>query len=423
MKVLVVGSGGREHALCWKIAASPLLSELYCAPGNVGVAEYARCVELSVDDLAGLTELVERENIDLTVIGPERPLIAGLADVLRERGRLVYGPSAAAARLEGSKIFTDELLARHGISAKGFASFTDPQAAITYVREQGVPIVVKADGEALGKGVKVATTVEEAAEFIRRCLVDREFGPAGERIVIEECLVGQECSIKAFTDGRTVVPMVPSQDHKRIGEGDTGDNTGGMGCYSPVPVVTDELFARMIEQIIEPTVQALAAEGIPYNGTIYGGCILPEGGPEILEYNCRFGDPETQVVLPRLESDLLEVLRATAEGRLGEVEVRWSPQACVCVVVASGGYPGVCRKGYPISGLEAARRDPLVQVFHAGTARDGQQVVTAGGRVLGLSALGSTLLEARDRAYEALAHLSFEGMYYRRDIGWRALEQ
>jgi phosphoribosylamine--glycine ligase len=422
MKVLVVGSGGREHALCWKIAGSPLLTELYCAPGNAGLAEYARCVDLQVDDLSGLAAFVEQEDIDLTVIGPERPLIAGLGDELRRRGRLVYGPSAAAARLEGSKTFTDELLARHCISGKRFASFTDPDAAIAYVRDQGAPIVVKADGEALGKGVKVATSVGEAEEFVKRCLVDREFGPAGERIVVEECLVGQECSIKAFTDGCTVAPMVPSQDHKRIGEGDTGDNTGGMGCYSPVPVVTDEVFAELIERIISPTVEALAAEGMPYNGTLYGGCILPESGPEILEYNCRFGDPETQVVLPRLESDLLEILRATAEGRLHEVEVRWSPLACVCVVVAAGGYPGPYEKGKPISGLQAAGQDPLVQVFHAGTALAGEQIVTAGGRVLGVSALGDTLREARDRAYEAVAHISFDDMYYRRDIGWRALE-
>lgn len=422
MKVLVVGSGGREHALCWKLAQSPRLTRLYCAPGNAGIAGVADCLDLKADDLAGIITFVEAEGIDLTVIGPEHPLVLGLADELRARGHLAYGPSAGAAQLEGSKIFTDELLARHGISAKGFRPFTDPEAAIAYAREFGAPLVVKADGEALGKGVKVCSTVAEAEDFIRRCLVAAEFGSAGNRIVIEQCLVGPECSVKVFTDGKTVVPMVPSQDHKRIGEGDTGDNTGGMGCYSPVPMVSEALFDEMIERFHKPTVRAMEVEGLPYSGTLYGGMILTASGPEILEYNCRFGDPETQVVLPRLKSDLLEILLATAEGRLSEVDVEWSEEAAVVVVIASGGYPGAYEKGKLITGLEAASEVPGVTVFHAGTAAGPEGIYTAGGRVLGVTALGSDFREARERAYEACARIHFDDMYYRRDIGWRAME-
>jgi phosphoribosylamine--glycine ligase len=422
MKVLIVGSGGREQALAWKIAQSPLLTKLYCAPGNAGIAGVAECVDLKADDVAGLADFAEGRRIDLTVVGPERPLILGLADELRARGLPVYGPSAAAAQLEGSKIFTDELLARHGISRKRFAPFSDPEKAIAYAREFGAPLVVKADGEALGKGVKVCGSVTEAEDFIWRCMVESEFGPAGDRIVIEECLVGPECSVKVFTDGETVVPMVPSQDHKRIGEGDTGDNTGGMGCYSPVPAVSDALFERIVQSFLVPTVEAMKAEGTPYSGTLYGGVILPGSGPEMLEYNCRFGDPETQVVLPRLESDLLEILLATAEGRLSEAEVKWSGQAAVVVVIASGGYPGPYEKGKLISGLGDAAKVEGVQVFHAGTSGDDGAVYTAGGRVLGVTATGQDFRQARERAYEACARISFEGLYYRRDIGWRALE-
>ncbi|MCE5239176.1 phosphoribosylamine--glycine ligase [bacterium] len=421
MRVLVIGSGGREHTLCWKLAQSPLLSKLYCAPGNAGTGLQAENVDLKAEDVAGLADFATAQKIDLTVVGPERPLILGLVDEFRRRGLPVYGPTAAAARLEGSKAFTDQILQRHNISGKRFEVFTDLDEAVAYVRAQGAPIVVKADGDAFGKGVKVAATVAEAEAFLRRCLVDKEFGKSGERVVVEECLVGPECSVKVFTDGVHLLPMVPSQDHKRIGEGDTGENTGGMGCYSPVPAVDEALFNSIIDGIIGPTVRAMAAEGNPYTGTLYGGIILTERGPETLEYNCRFGDPETQVVLPRLESDLLEILLATVEGRLDEVQPRWSPQACICVVVASGGYPGSYEKGKVITGLDAANQDPLVQVFHAGTALKDGQVVTAGGRVLGVTALGDDLRQAKDRAYAAIEKIHFEGMYCRRDIGWRAL--
>jgi len=421
MRVLVIGSGGREHTLCWKLAQSPLLSKLYCAPGNAGTALQAENVDLKAEDVAGLADFAAAHKIDLTVVGPERPLIRGLVDEFRRRGLPVYGPTAAAARLEGSKAFTDQILQRHGISGKRFEVFTELHEAVAYVRAQGAPIVVKADGDAFGKGVKVAATVAEAEAFLQRCLVDKEFGKSGERVVVEECLVGPECSVKVFTDGVHLLPMVPSQDHKRIGEGDTGENTGGMGCYSPVPAVDEQLFNSIIDGIIGPTVQAMAAEGNPYTGTLYGGIILTERGPETLEYNCRFGDPETQVVLPRLQSDLLEILLATVEGRLDQVQPRWSPQACICVVVASGGYPGSYEKGKVITGLDAANEDPLVQVFHAGTALQGGQVVSAGGRVLGVTALGDDLRQAKDRAYAAIEAIHFEGMYCRRDIGWRAL--
>ncbi len=420
MKVLILGSGGREHALTWKLAHSPRVTALVCAPGNAGIARHARCVAADLGDIPRLIDLALDERPDLVVVGPERPLVLGVVDELRKRGIPVYGPTAAAARLEGSKAFTDEFLQRHDISRKQFRAFDAPRPAKDYISEQGAPIVIKADGDAFGKGVKVATTVAEAHEFVDRCMVEREFGPAGEHIVVEECLVGQECSVLGFTDGRTVVPMVPSQDHKRIGEGDTGDNTGGMGCYSPVPIVDDQTLDYCVEHFLNHTVRAMAEEGTPYTGTLYAGVILPAAGPEVLEYNCRFGDPETQVIVPRLKSDLAEILLACAEGRLDTVAVEWSDQTCVCVVVASGGYPGPYEKGMPIDGLAAAEELPGVVVFHAGTAlRDGH-LVTNGGRVLGVTALGADYREALDRCYAAVDRIEFEGMYCRRDIGWRA---
>jgi phosphoribosylamine---glycine ligase len=420
MRVLLIGGGGREHALADAISRSPALTQLYCAPGNGGIAQVATCVPIDPEDIPAIVGFVHETAIDLTVVGPERPLIKGLADRLRAEAKLVYGPSAAAARLEGSKAFTDQLLASNGLSSKKFRIFDDPEDATNYIREHGAPIVVKADGDAFGKGVKVCTEVAEALDFVDAVMVRKEFGAAGERVVIEDCLVGEECTIKVFTDGDVVLPMVPSQDHKRIGENDTGLNTGGMGCYSPVPSVNEATQRDIVASIISPTVNAMKQQGTPYSGTLYGGCILTEQGPELIEYNCRFGDPETQVVIPRLQSDLLEVLLATAECKLAGVELEWSDRAAACVVLASGGYPGSYEKGKKISGLDEAATMDDVKIFHAGTALENGDYYTAGGRVLGVTALGDDYDEAFDRAYAAIDRIHFDEMYFRRDIGWRA---
>jgi phosphoribosylamine--glycine ligase len=422
MKVLVVGSGGREHALAWKLAASPSVSRLYCAPGNAGIARQAELVDLKADDLPGLLAWCSDNRPDLVVVGPERPLVLGFADRLREAAIPVYGPSAAAARMEGSKAFTDELLSRHGLSHKRFGIFTDPASARAYVRQHGAPIVVKADGDAFGKGVKVAATIEEAEAFIDRCMVEKAFGPNGETVVIEECLVGPEVTIKVFADGSDILPMPPAQDYKRVGDGDRGDNTGGMGCYSPVPILDAAMHAFILANLVEPTIRALAEEGTPYVGTLYCGCILTDRGPEILEYNCRFGDPEAQVILPRLDSDFVDILQAAVEGRIREVTPIWSDNRSVCVVLASGGYPADYEKGKVITGIDEAEAATGAVVFHAGTALRNGDLVTAGGRVLGVTALGPTFAAARGVAYDAVSRIHFGGMYYRRDLAQRAVE-
>lgn len=420
MKVLLIGSGGREHALAWCLAHSDSIQQIFTGPGNPGTAELGTNLpEIGVEQTQALLDFVQQEAVDLTIVGPERPLIhQAIVDRFREAGLAIYGPTAAAARLEGSKAFTDEFLARHGLSQKTFQIFDSPGAAKTYARQQGAPLVVKADGDAFGKGVKVCATVEEAEAWIDLCLVQKEFGTAGEQVVIEECLVGQECSVQVFTDGETVLPMVPAQDYKRIGDGDTGPNTGGMGCYSPVPALDQATFEYIVEHLIKPTVEKMAEEGSPFTGTLYAGCILTERGPEPLEYNVRFGDPESQVVVPRLEGDLAEILQATVEGRLREVATAWSPQRCVCVVIASGGYPEAYEKGKPVAGLEQVAAGALV--FHAGTAHEDGQLVTAGGRVLGVTALGATFAQARQRAYAAAGKIHFDQIYFRRDIAERA---
>jgi len=421
VKILLVGSGGREHALLWKLAQSPQVDQLFCAPGNAGCAQHAELVALDVEDHEGLADFATAHQVDLVVIGPERPLIRGQADQLRARGLRVFGPTAAAARLEGSKSFTRELLAEHGIPSAQFRAFDDPEQACEYVRKVGAPIVVKADGDAFGKGVVVAETRQQALEAIQETMVDKVHGAAGERVVLEERLVGEECTIKVFCDGKCVVPMVPSEDHKRARDGDRGPNTGGMGCFAPVPAVTPELFDEIIATIIEPTVAAMAQRGTPYTGCLYAGLMLTERGPRLLEYNCRFGDPEAQVVLPLLQSDLAEVLMATAEGRLDEVEVEWSDEAAVCVVLASGGYPGHYEKGKVITGLEQAGAVAGVTVFHAGTAQRDDKIVTNGGRVLGVTAVGADFEQAIARAYQAVDLIHFDEMHVRRDIGKRAL--
>ena len=418
MKVLLVGGGGREHALAWSLARGG--HQVVCAPGNPGTVELGENLPLGVSAVAELLGYAQTHGVDLTVVGPERPLIHdAVVDRFRAAGQTIYGPTAAAARLEGSKAFTDEFLARHGLSHKWFAVFDSPTPAKAYVRRQGAPLVVKADGDAFGKGVKVCATVAEAEDWVDRCLVQQEFGEAGRRVVVEQCLVGPECSVQVFTDGETVLPLVPAQDYKRIGEGDTGPNTGGMGCYSPVPALNPEALEYILTRLLGPTVEKMAEAGCPVTGTLYGGCILTDRGPELLEYNCRFGDPETQAVVPRLESDLGEILQAAAEGRLGEVQPRWSAQCCVSVVVASGGYPGDYAQGREITGIGEAR-EAWALVFHAGTALQEGRLVTAGGRVLSVTGLGGSFAEARGVAYAGAECIQFEGRYFRRDIAERA---
>jgi phosphoribosylamine---glycine ligase len=420
VRVLVVGGGGREHALAWALARDPGVDALFAAPGNAGIEEVARCVPVDVTDVDGIVALVEAESIDLTVVGPEAPLVAGLVDLLEARGRRAFGPTAAGARIEGSKAWAKELLLRHGVPT-GRAEITDDVTrAVMLLDAFEPPYVIKADGLAAGKGVVVTADRQEALEAVESMLVDRAFGSAGDRVLIEEHLEGREVSVLALTDGEAVLPLEPAQDFKRALDGDRGPNTGGMGAYSPVPAVDDATRRRITAEILEPTIAALAAEGVRYRGVLYAGLMLTADGLKVLEFNARFGDPEAQAVLPRLDSDLAEGLLACVEGRLGEVKVAWSPESCVTVVLASGGYPGPYGTGFPIGGLDAAGKSDRVAVFHAGTARRDGRVVTAGGRVLAVSALGTDLADARARAYRAVSQVSFEGAHRRNDIAMEA---
>jgi len=421
MKVLVIGSGGREHALVWKIARSPEVEKVFCAPGNPGVADHAECVDLSVNDLEGLAAFAEDNRIDLTVVGPEDPLARGLSDIFGARRLRVFGPSSGAAQLEASKGFAKAFMLRHGIPTAGYGEFSDPGEAVAYVRSKGAPIVVKADGLAAGKGVTVARDVETAIQAIEEAMVGKAFGEAGKSVVIEECLVGEEASILAFCDGTTVVPMVPSQDHKAVYDNDEGPNTGGMGAYSPAPVVTPEMLAEIEQTVLRPTLEGMAAEGVPYKGVLYAGLMITSAGPKVIEFNVRFGDPETQVVLPRLKSDIVPVLMACCEGTLERQPVEWTEGACVTVVMASGGYPNDYEKGKAIAGIEAAEREEGIKVFHAGTKRKDGRLVTGGGRVLNVTALGRDIAGTIDKAYEAVGRISFEGAHFRTDIGRKAL--
>ena len=420
MNILLLGSGGREHALAVALAASPRCDELYIAPGNGGTAAVGENVLLDAEDPAAVADFARETGCGLVVIGPEAPLVVGVADAVRAVGIPCFGPGAEGAQVEGSKKFSKELMERAGVPTAAYASFTDEAAALAYVREQGAPLVVKADGLAAGKGVVVATELSQAEDAVRACF-DGAFGKAGATVVIEEMMTGPECSLLAFTDGETVRPMCTSQDHKRALEGDRGPNTGGMGAYAPVPIVTDEEHAAMVDAL-EKTVAQLHAEGIDYRGCLYGGFMLTPAGPKVLEFNARFGDPETQVVIPRLENDLVEVVLAVAEGRLSEVELRWSDRWAVTVVLTSAGYPGSYEKGKVITGVEDAEAMDDVTVYHAGTAlTDAGELVTSGGRVLDVTALGDTFEAARDRAYAACEKIQFEGKTLRHDIGLRAL--
>lgn len=418
--ILLLGSGGREHALAKKLAESPRCGTLYIAPGNGGTLQEGVNVALAEDDPEAVAAFAREEGIGLVVIGPEAPLVAGVADAVRAAGIACFGPGAEGAQMEGSKRFSKELMERAGIPTAAYGSFTDEEAALAYVCEQGAPLVVKADGLAAGKGVVVATEQGQAEEAVRECFAGA-FGDAGSTVVIEECLTGPECSLLAFTDGKTVRPMATAQDHKRALEGDRGPNTGGMGVYSPVPIVTDEELAVM-KQVMVDTVAELAAEGIDYRGCLYGGFMLTPEGPKVLEFNARFGDPETQVILPRLENDLIDVMLACAEQRLDDVELSWRDEWAVAVVLTSAGYPGSYEKGKVITGVEDADALDGVTVYHAGTAvTDAGELVTSGGRVLAVTALGDTFEAARDLAYAACEKIDFEGKTLRHDIGLKAL--
>jgi phosphoribosylamine---glycine ligase len=419
MRVLIVGSGGREHALAWAIAASPLVEHLYCAPGNAGIAAEAECVLVAASDTAGLIDFCRHAAIDFVVVGPEAPLVAGLVDALEAAGIAAFGPSAAAAALEGSKVFMKDLSARESIPNARYRRFRDAAAAKAYIAAEGAPIVVKADGLAAGKGVVVAATVAEAHRAVDAMLSEGRFGSAGAEIVVEECLIGEEASFFALVDGTTALPLAAAQDHKRVGDGDTGPNTGGMGAYSPTPVVTPALEGTVMERIVLPTVRAMARDGRPFKGVLYAGLMLTEAGPKLLEYNVRFGDPECQALMMRLKSDLLPALIAARDGVLKEVDLRWHDDTALCVVMAAQGYPDDPRRGSEIRGLAEAATDPDVKIFHAGTKRDGDRLVADGGRVLGITALGRDLAAARTRAYTAVDKIDWPGGFCRRDIGLR----
>lgn len=417
MKVMVVGGGGREHTLVWKIKQSPLVKEIYCAPGNAGIERIAVCINIPAEDIEALAEFALNEKIDLTVVGPEAPLTLGIVDEFEKRGLKVFGPSKKAAEIEGSKVFAKELMERYGIPTAHYKVFDDPIEAGEYIKDKGAPVVVKADGLAAGKGVIVALTEDEALNGVKRIMKDREFGRAGDRIVVEEYLEGPEVSILAFTDGNTVIPMVSAQDHKRVYDNDRGPNTGGMGAFAPSPVYTPDI-ARVVEkEILKKTIDAMKRENRPYKGVLYAGLMITSKGPKVLEFNCRFGDPETQAVLPLLESDLVPVMQAVIDSRLDEAEIRWKDKKAVCVIMASGGYPRKYEKGFKITGIEEAEKIEGITVFHAGTAKEGDSIVTAGGRVLGVTALGDNLDSAARLAYKGVEKISFKGAHYRKDIG------
>ncbi len=422
MRVLVVGGGGREHALCWTIAASPLIEALFCAPGNAGIARDAVCVPIAADDIGGILRFVRDERIDFVVVGPEAPLVAGLVDRLEDTGVKAFGPTAAAARLEGSKAFTKDLCARHGIPTAAYGRFTDLRAAEAFIEDRPLPVVVKADGLAAGKGVTIAETLDEARAAAREMLADRRFGAAGEEIVIEEFLAGEEASFFALVDGETALPLAAAQDHKRVGDGDTGPNTGGMGAYSPAPVVTEEVAERIMARIVRPTVSAMKAEGVPFRGVLYAGLMIEDGEPRLLEYNVRFGDPECQALMVRLASDLLPALVASADGVLDMFDLRWHDDAALTVVMATKGYPGAYPKGSAIRGLEGLSASEDVNVFHAGTKEEDGTILAVGGRVLGITARAPTIAAAQRLAYRAVDRIDWPEGFCRRDIGARAID-
>jgi phosphoribosylamine--glycine ligase len=422
MKVLVIGGGGREHAIVWKLSQSLRVDRVYCSPGNAGISELAECIDIKPSDHSALIDFVKYEWIDLTIVGPEDPLSEGIVDAFEKAGRKIIGPRAKAAMLESSKVFAKDFMKKYAIPTADYRTFTSYFHAEEYVRMKGAPIVIKADGLAAGKGVAVAQTVEEAVDALRLIMKERAFGVAGETVVVEDCLVGEEASYLVFTDGKTILPLASSQDHKQVFDNDQGPNTGGMGAYSPAPLITSDIETKIMDKVIKPSIRGLDKEGIQYKGVLYAGLMINDGEPYVLEFNCRFGDPEAQPLLARLKSDLLELSLAISEERLSTMSLEWRPEASVCVVAASGGYPGKYDKGKVITGLADVQGMEDVVVFHSGTAfRDGA-IVTDGGRVFGVTALGEDIQGARKRAYEAMERLHFDGMHFRRDISDKAMK-
>ena len=421
MKVLVVGGGGREHALVWKIAQSPTVSKVYCAPGNAGISEQAMLVPIKANDLNALLEFALREKIDLTVVGPEEPLTRGIVDLFESKGLSIFGPSKKAAEIEGSKAFAKEMMRKYHIPTASYEIFESRREAVNYIRKQGVPIVVKADGLASGKGVIICKTVEEAIQSVDMVMVEKKFGQAGDRVVVEEYLVGEEASYIAFTDGKAILPLASSQDHKPIFDGDQGPNTGGMGAYSPAPVVTEEVNEKIVEKILRPIIQGMGEEGRLYKGVLYAGLMIHNGHPKVLEFNARLGDPETQPVLMRMKGDIVPILEACIRGNLSQYGIEWDSRASVCVVMASKGYPGDYGKGKIIEGLKEVSQMNDLFVFHAGTGFKDDRVVTNGGRVLGVTGLGGDIRRAIEWTYQAVKKISWEGVHYRTDIGQKAL--
>jgi len=422
MKVLVVGGGGREHALVWKVSQSPRVKKIYAAPGNAGMAQLAECVPVKAEDIAGLVAFASSKAVDLTIIGPEGPLSMGIVDEFQKVGLRVFGPAKNAAEIEANKAFTKDLMKKYRIPSAEYGTFTDRAEAEAYVRSKGAPIVVKAAGLAAGKGVVVAETVEEAVNALDLIMTKKAFGQAGDVVVVEECLRGEEASFMAFTDGKTVIPMASSQDHKRVFDADKGPNTGGMGAYSPAPVVTKQIEKQVMEKVMNPTVRAMEKEGRLFKGILYAGLMINNGEARVLEFNARFGDPETQPVMARLDSDIIEIIESILDNKLASTPVKWKADSAVCVVIASGGYPGGYEKGKEIRGLDKAAGLRNVMVFHSGTAFKDGKVVTDGGRVLGVTGFGPSVAAAIDTAYAGVREISFEGAHYRRDIGARALE-
>lgn len=422
MKVLVIGGGGREHAIVWKLSQSPHVDKIFCASGNAGIAEFAECLDIKADDIASLLNFVKYEGIDLTVVGPEVPLTAGIVDAFVKEERRIFGPDKSGARLEGSKVFAKDFMLKYGIPTSEYKVFTSYLHAEEYIRLKGAPVVIKADGLAAGKGVFVCETVDEAIDSLKIIMKKKAFGKAGEKVIVEQRLKGEEASFMILTDGKTVIPLATSQDHKTVFDGDKGPNTGGMGAYSPAPVITKSLQAKIMKTVVDPLMKGLARERINYRGVIYAGLMICDGKPYVLEFNCRFGDPEAQPVLMRLDSDLFDILKATAEGKLRNIQISWKDDAAICIVAASKGYPGDYVKGKVIKGLDDFKDGKNAVIFHAGTKLTRGKIVTSGGRVLGVTALGKDIQTAQKNAYKAIEKIHFQGIHYRKDIGDKAIK-